>query len=200
MRELLRATPHAPAWSDADWTTLEWASVTPPQAAQPIAIQPGETRPLPGRRRLAWLALGPEPAGIPSPAKLLGFAVASLLHTSTWAECELEYIVTAPDAQLRGIGALLLQHVLDWARTSGAHTPPSRSACLQLRRPPSLCPRWPAPFRSPARLLPRPRRRCHPHAHRPCDEVARLLRGSSPSPSAGMLSETKNPYKGRHHR
>jgi ribosomal protein S18 acetylase RimI-like enzyme len=53
---------------------------------------------------------------------VVGFAVAAALCVpGTAAECELEFVLVAPQARRQGIGRTLLQTVFAWASDLGAH-------------------------------------------------------------------------------
>jgi ribosomal-protein-alanine N-acetyltransferase len=97
IRAWMREVPGAPLWSDADFAGLA-------------------TVPQPDQRKLrqAWVAEEGE-------AVMNGFAVATILCIpDTPAECELEFVLVAPQARRRGIGRTLVQTVLAWARGLGA--------------------------------------------------------------------------------
>jgi ribosomal-protein-alanine N-acetyltransferase len=96
VRAWMREAPGAPLWSDADLAGL---------AAVPVHDQ--------RKRRQAWVAEEGE-------SILTGFAVATVLCIpEAPAECELEFVLVAPQAQRRGIGRRLVQTVLAWARDEG---------------------------------------------------------------------------------
>ncbi len=120
MRKLMHSTLHAPAWSDAGLLAFLGA----PAASA-------------GYRRAAWVACRVAATGVPG--ALAGFAAASVLRAEEWAECELEFIVTAPAFRGQGVGRSLLGAVLDWARAMGAmivrlEVRASNTAALRLYR------------------------------------------------------------------
>jgi ribosomal-protein-alanine N-acetyltransferase len=53
--------------------------------------------------------------------QILGFAAATLLLDQQENRCELDSIAVLPTARRKGLGAALLNAVLDWAANQGAH-------------------------------------------------------------------------------
>jgi ribosomal-protein-alanine N-acetyltransferase len=101
VRSWMRAAPEAPAWSEDDLLRL-------------VNVTPGNPR----KTRTAWVA--------EDESGLTGFAVATALSVSDTpaedapAECELELVLVPAHAGRRGIGRMLVQTVLAWARDQGA--------------------------------------------------------------------------------
>jgi [ribosomal protein S18]-alanine N-acetyltransferase len=101
VRTWMRAAPEAPAWSEDDLLGL-------------VNAAPGNPR----KTRRAWV--------VEDESGLAGFAVATALsipHTPAEdapAECELELVLVPAHARRRGIGGMLVQTVLAWARDQGA--------------------------------------------------------------------------------
>jgi ribosomal-protein-alanine N-acetyltransferase len=92
----MRDDPQAPRWSEDDLAGL-------------IRAVSGNPR----KTRAAWVAED-------GPA-MVGFAVAAALSIpEAPAECELEFVLVAPQARRRGIGTALMETVLAWARDLGA--------------------------------------------------------------------------------
>jgi ribosomal-protein-alanine N-acetyltransferase len=92
----MRAAPEAPAWSEDDLLGL-------------VNAAPGNPR----KTRRAWVA--------EDESGLAGLAVATALSVpDTPAECELELVLVPAHARRRGIGGMLVQTVLTWARDQGA--------------------------------------------------------------------------------
>jgi ribosomal protein S18 acetylase RimI-like enzyme len=97
IRAWMRDASQAPAWSDADLAGL-------------VAIPTTTQRKL----RKGWVAENGQ-------SDITGFAVASALcipHAA--AECELEFVLVPPQARRQGIGRMLVETVLAWARDLGA--------------------------------------------------------------------------------
>jgi ribosomal-protein-alanine N-acetyltransferase len=100
VRSWMRAAPEAPAWSEDDLLGL--VNAAPAQR----------------KTRRAWVA--------EDESGLAGFAVATALSVpgtpaeDTPAECELELVLVPAHARRRGIGGMLVQTVLTWARDQGA--------------------------------------------------------------------------------
>jgi ribosomal protein S18 acetylase RimI-like enzyme len=93
----MRDASQAPAWSDVDLARL-------------VAIPTSDQRKL----RKGWVAENGQ-------SDITGFAVASALcipHEA--AECELEFVLVPPQARRQGIGRMLVETVLAWARDLGA--------------------------------------------------------------------------------
>jgi ribosomal-protein-alanine N-acetyltransferase len=96
----MRAAPEAPAWSEDDLLGL--LNAAPAQR----------------KTRRAWVA--------EDESGLAGFAVATALSIpdtpaeDAQAECELELVLVPAHARRRGIGGMLVQTVLTWARDQGA--------------------------------------------------------------------------------
>jgi ribosomal-protein-alanine N-acetyltransferase len=101
VRSWMGAAPEAPAWSEDDLLRL-------------VNVTPGSPR----KTRRAWVA--------EDESGLAGFAVATALSVpetpaeDTPAECELELVLVPAHAGRRGIGRMLVQTVLAWARDQGA--------------------------------------------------------------------------------
>jgi ribosomal-protein-alanine N-acetyltransferase len=96
VRSWMRAAPEAPAWSEDDLLGS-------------VNAAPGNPR----KTRRAWVA--------EDESGLAGFAVATALSVpDTPAECELELMLVPAHARRRGIGGMLVQTVLAWARDQGA--------------------------------------------------------------------------------
>ncbi len=116
---MMRATPHAPVWSEADFRAL-LSDHAGPGELSPVAFSESGN----SRMRAAWVAVSHPGAHAREPivVPILGFVVGSLLALPGWAECELEYIAVAPSVQSRGVGQLLLRTLVDWASTAGAST------------------------------------------------------------------------------
>jgi [ribosomal protein S18]-alanine N-acetyltransferase len=92
IRTRMRETPEAPAWSDDDLAAVVRA-------------------PADDQRRLhrGWIA-GQD-------ANIAGFAMAAALCLpGETAECELEFVFVEPPARHRGVGSMLVQTVMEWAR------------------------------------------------------------------------------------
>jgi ribosomal-protein-alanine N-acetyltransferase len=97
IRAWMLDAPEAPVWSDADLAGL----LTMPSADQ-------------RRVRKAWTA------GHGRSVKA-GFAVATALCIpGTLAECELEFVLVPPQTRRQGIGRMLVDTILAWARELGA--------------------------------------------------------------------------------
>jgi [ribosomal protein S18]-alanine N-acetyltransferase len=97
IREWMRDTPQAPKWSEADFAGL-------------VAIPSADQRKL----RKAWAADEGESA-------MTGFAVTTALRIpGTPAECELEFVLVPPQARRQGVGGMLVQTAIAWARELGA--------------------------------------------------------------------------------
>lgn len=97
LRAWMESTPEAPAWSERHLASL----VAPPEK-EPRLIRRG------------WMAVE-EPAG---PA---GFLVATALHIpGAAAECEIEFVMTAPSARRRGVARALVETVFVWGRELAA--------------------------------------------------------------------------------
>jgi ribosomal-protein-alanine N-acetyltransferase len=96
----MRAAPEAPAWSEDDLLGL--LNAAPAQR----------------KTRRAWVA--------EDESGLAGFAVATALSLPDTpaedmpAECELELVLVPAHARRQGIGGMLVQTVLAWARDQGA--------------------------------------------------------------------------------
>jgi ribosomal protein S18 acetylase RimI-like enzyme len=97
IRAWMRDTPRAPIWGEADFGGL-------------VTIPSAEERKL----RKAWAADEVE-------SGIAGFAVATALCIpGTPAECELEFVLVSPQARRQGIGRILVQTAIAWARELGA--------------------------------------------------------------------------------
>jgi ribosomal-protein-alanine N-acetyltransferase len=97
IREWMRDTPQAPMWSEADFAGL-------------VAFPSANQRKL----RKAW-------AADESESGMTGFAVATALCIpDTPAECELEFVLVPLQARRQGVGRMLVQTVIAWARELGA--------------------------------------------------------------------------------
>jgi [ribosomal protein S18]-alanine N-acetyltransferase len=97
IRGWMRQTPQAPIWSEADFAGL----VPIPSIDQP-------------KLRKAWAADEGE-------SGIAGFAVATALCIpGTPAECELEFVLVPSQARRQGVGRMLVQTVIVWARELGA--------------------------------------------------------------------------------
>jgi ribosomal-protein-alanine N-acetyltransferase len=97
IRAWMRDAPQAPAWSDADFAEL-------------VAIPTSDQRKL----RRGW-------AAEEGHSGIAGFVVATALcipHAA--AESELEFVLVPPQARRQGIGRMLVEAVLAWARDLGA--------------------------------------------------------------------------------
>jgi ribosomal-protein-alanine N-acetyltransferase len=100
VRTWMRAAPEAPAWSEDD--LLGFVNTAPAQR----------------KTRRAWVA--------EDESGLAGFAVAAALSIPDTpaedapAECELELVLVPAHARRRGIGGMLVQTVLAWARDQSA--------------------------------------------------------------------------------
>jgi [ribosomal protein S18]-alanine N-acetyltransferase len=96
VRTWMRDAPEAPAWSEDDLLGL-------------VNVATGNQ----GKTRRAWVA--EEASG------LTGFAVAAALSIpDAPPECELELVLVPAHARRQGIGGMLVQTVLAWARDRGA--------------------------------------------------------------------------------
>ena len=97
IRAWMRDAPQAPAWSGADLAGL-------------VATPTSDQRKL----RKGWAAEQGQ-------SGITGFAVATALCIpDAPAECELEFVLVPPQARRQGIGRMLIQTVLAWARDLGA--------------------------------------------------------------------------------
>jgi ribosomal-protein-alanine N-acetyltransferase len=97
IRTWMLDTPEAPVWSDADLAGL----LTMPSADQ-------------RRVRKVWIAEHGRSAKA-------GFAVATALCIpGAPAECELEFVLVPPETRRQGVGHLLVDTILAWARDLGA--------------------------------------------------------------------------------
>jgi ribosomal-protein-alanine N-acetyltransferase len=98
VRAWMRDAPKAPVWSDADLAGL-------------LTMPPADQR----RVRRAWIAEHGRSAKA-------GFAVATALCIpGTPAECELEFVLVPPETRRLGIGRMLIDTVVAWARDLGAN-------------------------------------------------------------------------------
>jgi ribosomal-protein-alanine N-acetyltransferase len=98
VRAWMRDAPEAPVWSDEDLAAL-------------VRMPSGDER----KVRSGWLAEEGQSTGV-------GFAVATALCVpGTPAECELEFVLVAPQARRQGIGRTLIHAVFAWASDIGAH-------------------------------------------------------------------------------
>jgi ribosomal protein S18 acetylase RimI-like enzyme len=101
IRAWMREARGAPLWSDVDLAGLAGGPAPDLERFR-------------GKRRQAWVAEEDE-------AVRTGFAVATVLCIpETSAECELEFVLVAPQARRRGIGRTLVHAVLAWASDLGA--------------------------------------------------------------------------------
>ena len=97
IRAWMRDAPEAPVWSDVDLAGL-------------LAMPPADQR----RVRKAWTAEQGRSAKA-------GFAVATALCIPGMAaECELEFVLAPPETRRQGIGRMLIDTVVAWARDLGA--------------------------------------------------------------------------------
>ena len=97
IRAWMRDAPEAPVWSDADLAGL-------------LMRPPADQR----RVRKGWTA----EQGRSGKA---GFVVATALRIpGTPAECELEFVLVPPETRRQGIGRMLIDTVVAWARDLGA--------------------------------------------------------------------------------
>lgn len=98
IRAWMQDAPKAPVWSDADLAGL-------------LTMPPADQR----RVRKAWTAEHGQSAKA-------GFAVATALCIpGTPAECELEFVLVPPETRRLGIGRMLIDTVVAWARDLGAN-------------------------------------------------------------------------------
>ena len=97
IRAWMQDAPEAPVWSDADLAGL-------------LTMPPVDQR----KVRKAWTAEQGRSAKA-------GFAVATALCIpGTPAECELEFVLVPPETRRQGIGRMLIDTVVAWARDLGA--------------------------------------------------------------------------------
>ena len=97
IRAWMQDAPEAPEWSDADLAGL---LTTPPADQRKV--------------RKAWTAEQGRSARS-------GFAVATALCIPGMpAECELEFVLVPPETRRQGIGRMLIDTVVAWARDLGA--------------------------------------------------------------------------------
>lgn len=97
IRSWMRDSPAAPAWSDADMMRL---------------VEP--TANLEVRARRGWMAFVADSA----PAGFI--VVTALCVPGSPAECEIEFVMTAPSFRREGIARALVNTVLEWARELAA--------------------------------------------------------------------------------
>jgi ribosomal-protein-alanine N-acetyltransferase len=97
IRAWMQDAPEAPVWSDADLAGL-------------LTMPPADQR----KVRKAWTAEHGQSAKA-------GFAVATALCIPGMpAECELEFVLVSPETRRQGIGRMLIDTVVAWARDLGA--------------------------------------------------------------------------------
>jgi ribosomal-protein-alanine N-acetyltransferase len=97
IRAWMQDAPEAPVWSDADLAGL-------------LTMPPADQR----KVRKAWTAEHCQSAKA-------GFAVATALCIPGMpAECELEFVLVSPETRRQGIGRMLIDTVVAWARDLGA--------------------------------------------------------------------------------
>ena len=98
IRAWMLDSPESPVWSDADLAGL---LTTPPADQRKV--------------RKAWTAEQGRSARS-------GFAVATALCIPGMpAECELEFVLVPPETRRQGIGRMLIDTVVAWARALGAN-------------------------------------------------------------------------------
>jgi [ribosomal protein S18]-alanine N-acetyltransferase len=98
VRAWMRDAQEAPVWSDDDLAAL-------------VRMPSGDER----KVRRGWIAEEVQ-------STVVGFAAAAALCVpNASAECELEFVLVAPEARRQGIGRTLIQAVFAWASDIGAH-------------------------------------------------------------------------------